>query len=86
MPAILPDNYQEETAYGLISSGFLPQIHQILRGCPVSTKTRLVIYLVLLSFVDMILPVPILGIVLLYVVFQRPPWFIDVVSEIYRKK
>ena len=47
-------------------------------------KTKTLIFLIILGIIDMVIPIPILGLVLLYVVFQRPPWFMDVVSEIYK--
>jgi putative effector of murein hydrolase LrgA (UPF0299 family) len=50
-----------------------------------SIKTKSIIGVILLGLVDIIIPVPILGIILLYVIFQRPPWFRDVVREIYNK-
>ena len=46
-------------------------------------KTKTLIFLILLCFVDIIIPVPILGMILLVVVIRRPPWFMDVVKEIY---
>ena len=49
-----------------------------------STKTKALIFVIGLGVIDMLIPIPILGLVLLYVVFQRPPWFMDVVSEIYK--
>ena len=47
------------------------------------TKTKTLIVLIVLCFVDIIIPVPILGIILLAVVIQRPPWFMEAVKEIY---
>jgi hypothetical protein len=47
-------------------------------------KTKCLIFIIIIGIIDMVIPVPILGIVLLYVVFQRPPWFADVVGEIYK--
>ncbi len=47
------------------------------------TKTKTLIVLIVLSLVDMFIPVPILGMILLSVVIQRPPWFMDVVKKIY---
>ena len=47
------------------------------------TKTKTLIVLIVLSLVDMIIPLPILGMILLSVVIQRPPWFMDVAKEIY---
>ncbi len=49
-----------------------------------SIKTKTLIFLIILGIIDMVIPVPILGVVLIYVVFQRPPWFMDVVSKIYK--
>jgi hypothetical protein len=49
-----------------------------------SIKTKTLIVLIILGIIDMVIPIPILAVVLLYVVFQRPPWFRDVVSEIYK--
>jgi hypothetical protein len=33
--------------------------------------------------VDTVIPFPILGVILIYIVLQRPPWFKNVVAEIY---
>ncbi|MEE4265982.1 MAG: hypothetical protein V2I56_25060 [Desulfobacteraceae bacterium] len=49
-----------------------------------STQTKTLIFLVILGLVDMVIPVPILGLILVYVVTQKPPWFMDVVREIYK--
>jgi hypothetical protein len=48
-----------------------------------SIQTKTVIFLILLGIIDMVIPVPILGLMLLYVVAQKPPWFADVVGKIY---
>ncbi|MBC8177293.1 MAG: hypothetical protein ISR61_02450 [Desulfobacteraceae bacterium] len=50
------------------------------------TKTKCLIALILLGVVDAVIPVPILVVILLYVLSQRPPWFKDLVQEIYDKK
>ena len=47
-------------------------------------KTKTLVFLLLLGLIDMVIPVPILGVILLYIVFQRPPWFADLVGEIYK--
>ncbi len=47
------------------------------------TKTKTLIVLIVLSLVDTLIPVPILGMILLSVVIQRPPWFMNVVKKIY---
>ena len=50
-----------------------------------NTKTKTVIVVIVLGIIDMVIPIPILGVILLYVVLQRPPWFTDVVREIYKQ-
>jgi hypothetical protein len=47
-------------------------------------KTKTLVGLVMIGLIDMVIPVPILGIVLFYVVLQKPPWFPEMVSEIYK--
>ncbi|MBW1740389.1 MAG: hypothetical protein JRJ42_04540 [Deltaproteobacteria bacterium] len=46
-------------------------------------KTRSLIYLVGLSVVDVVIPIPILGMILIFVVLQKPPLFLKVVRELY---
>ena len=48
-----------------------------------SIRTKLVASLVLLCLADIVIPVPILGIALLYVVLSRPAWFPETVRSIY---
>ena len=48
-----------------------------------SIQTKILLYLILLGIVDMVIPVPILSLTLIYVVAQKPPWFADMVSRIY---
>ena len=47
-------------------------------------KTKTLVFLIILGIIDMVIPIPIIGVILIYVVFQKPPWFADVVSEIYK--
>lgn len=47
-------------------------------------RTNLLIYLVVLGIVDMVIPVPITGLILIYVLFRKPVWFKNSVLEIYR--
>ncbi len=49
-------------------------------------KTKTIIFLIVLGLVDVVIPVPILGLILIYVVLQRPPWFMEVVNELYKPK
>jgi len=46
-------------------------------------KTKCIITLILLAMVDAVIPLPIIGAILIYVLLQRPPWFRNVVVEIY---
>jgi hypothetical protein len=46
-------------------------------------KTRCLIALLALAVVDIVIPIPILGAILIYVVLQKPPWFKKVVDELY---
>lgn len=46
-------------------------------------KTKLIISLIILGIVDVVIPVPVLGILLIYVVLQRPAWFRDAVHSVY---
>ena len=50
---------------------------------PMSIKTKSLIILISLGIMDVVIPIPILGVILIYVVLQRPPWFTNVVREIY---
>ena len=52
-------------------------------GTPMSAKTQVLITLSALSIVDIIIPVPIVGLILIYVVLQRPAWFTEMVRDIY---
>jgi len=56
----------------------------IQRRQAMKTGTKILIALIILGIVDMVVPVPILGITLIYVVLQKPLWFRVVVEEIYR--
>ncbi len=47
------------------------------------TKTKLLIYLVVLCIVDLIIPVPITGLILFYVILNRPGWFQSLVDNVY---
>ena len=50
-----------------------------------NTKTKVLLTLIGLSLADMVIPIPILGIILIYVVLQRPKWFADQYRDIYGK-
>ena len=48
-----------------------------------STKTQVLISLIGLGIVDIVIPIPIVAIILIYVALQRPPWFAKMVRDIY---
>jgi arginine exporter protein ArgO len=47
-------------------------------------KTKILAIVILLSIVDMVIPFPIIGVILIGVLLQKPPWFEQLVREIYR--
>jgi hypothetical protein len=34
--------------------------------------------------IDVVIPIPIIGLMLIYVIVQKPSWFLDLAHEIYR--
>lgn len=46
-------------------------------------KYKTILLLVLLSIIDVVIPVPILGVILIYIILQRPPGFMALVNRIY---
>lgn len=48
-----------------------------------NTKYKTILMLVLLSVIDAVIPLPILGVLLIYVVIKRPPAFMDLANKIY---
>ena len=48
-------------------------------------KAGIIVSLILLGIVDALIPLPIIGLILLYVIMERPAWFLDAVREIYRE-
>jgi hypothetical protein len=49
-----------------------------------STKTKILIYIVALAVFDMIIPIPITALVLIHVLYQKPRWFREWIEEVYR--
>jgi hypothetical protein len=49
-----------------------------------SIKSKTLIFLIILGIIDVVIPVPITGVILIYVVIQNPPWFADLVNGIYK--
>ena len=48
-----------------------------------SAKTKVLMTLIGLGIVDAVIPVPILALILITVVLQKPIWFTDMVRDIY---
>lgn len=48
-----------------------------------TTKTKLLILLIVLCLVDTVIPFPIIGVILIYILLQRPPWVRNVLVELY---
>ena len=46
-------------------------------------KTKTLTFITVLCFIDVVIPIPILGIILICVILQKPPWFKEIVREIY---
>ncbi|HUV76461.1 MAG TPA: hypothetical protein VMW06_00235 [Desulfobacterales bacterium] len=46
-------------------------------------RTKSILILCFLGMVDAAIPIPIIGLILIYVIVQKPPWFSDIVQEIY---
>ena len=46
-------------------------------------QTKLVLILVALCLIDLVIPIPILDLMLVYVVLEKPVWFRDLVREVY---
>jgi hypothetical protein len=48
-----------------------------------SAKTRILMTLITLGLIDIVIPLPIVALILIYVVLQRPTWFTAMVHDIY---
>lgn len=48
------------------------------------TNTKILISLAVIALVDAIIPVPIAALLLIYVLYQKPVWFKEMVLKIYR--
>lgn len=46
-------------------------------------KTQVLITLAALGVIDVVLPIPIVALILIYVVLQRPSWFTAMVRDVY---
>jgi hypothetical protein len=46
-------------------------------------RAKTIFALILLGIMDAVIPIPIVGLILIYVILQKPPWFLDLVKEVY---
>ena len=51
--------------------------------CEMKQNTKILIFLIVFALVDMIIPIPITTILLIYVLFEKPMWFKNIVEDIY---
>jgi len=49
----------------------------------VEKQTKLLLTLAALCLIDLVIPIPILGLMLVYVVLEKPTWFRNLVHEVY---
>ncbi len=49
-----------------------------------SLKTQLLLYLLAMAVFDVIIPIPITAMALIYVLYQKPKWFKEWVDTVYR--
>lgn len=47
------------------------------------TTNKILIVLVAMALVDILIPVPIAVFLLIYVLYQKPAWFKELVDEVY---
>ena len=48
-------------------------------------RTKVILYLIGFCLVDIVIPIPILGLVLLHAVLTRSPWFFKLVQDVYHE-
>ena len=51
-----------------------------------SIQYKTLIALLTLCMVDAVIPLPIIGAILIYVVVQKPAWFVDLANQIYKAR
>jgi hypothetical protein len=49
----------------------------------VEAQTKYLLILLGLGLIDVFIPVPIIGLILIYVLLQRPAWFRQTVRDVY---
>jgi hypothetical protein len=48
------------------------------------TTTKILVFLIAMALVDFVIPVPIAAFMLIYVFYQKPPWFKELLEVVYR--
>jgi len=46
-------------------------------------KSKILIYISILALLDTIIPIPFTALILIYVISEKPPWFKNLVTEMY---
>jgi len=54
-----------------------------LQMTTMKTNTKIILYVSILALMDTIIPIPFTALLLLYVIFEKPAWFKNIVIEIY---
>jgi hypothetical protein len=47
------------------------------------TKTKILTWLILMAIIDTVIPFPVIGFLLVYVILSKPAWFRTYVRDIY---
>ena len=50
------------------------------------TRSQVLAYLILFAVLDLVVPFPITAVILIYALVEKPPWFKELVDEIYQSK
>lgn len=53
-------------------------------GEHMTLKTKIVVGLIAFAIFDIVIPIPITALFLLYVLLNKPPWFLEWVREAYQ--
>ena len=66
--------------------GFSSRQAKLIKGTvqAMSIQSKTILFLIISGIIDVVIPIPILAVVLIYVAVSKPPWFADVVREIYK--
>ena len=47
------------------------------------SNKKLLIFLIIIAIFDAIIPTPVMALILIYVVVEKPEWFQKIVAEVY---